>query len=347
MSYFRENIERLSGYTPGAQPEGKDVVKLNTNENPYPPSPLVSDVIRNFDPAWLRRYPSPVGGVFRKAAAKLNGVNEDNIICTNGGDDLLTIAFRAFCDKDRVAAFPTPTYTLYDELAALQDCPVVKPDIEDDRLFEKLTDSGASLVILCNPNAPTGGFFPPKQVAELANALKGKAVLLIDEAYADFAGNNCAGLVKDFENVIILRSLSKGYSLAGLRFGYGIADVSIIKGLMKLKDSYNVDALSIKIAAAAVSDSKYFKHNIELVVSQRKRLREQLLKLGFDVPESYANFLFAKAPNRSAAELFDRLQRKNIYVRYFPYKGIDDKLRITVGTEKENSRLLEALKDIL
>ena len=310
MGYFRENIEKLAGYVPGFQPSGTDVVKLNTNENPYPPSPMVAEVIKNFDPASLRRYPSPTGAKFQKAAAELNNVDPGNIICSNGGDDLLTIAFRSFCDTDRAVAYPVPTYTLYDELAELQNCPIIKVPFESDNLFEKLANTNASLIIFCNPNAPTGSYVEPQQIASLARKLEGKAVLLVDEAYADFAPDNCAKLTKEHDNLIILRSLSKGYSLAGLRFGYGIASSSLIEGMMKLKDSYNVDALAIEIATAAITDRSYFNKNVELVISERARVTEELRKLGFAVNDSNTNFVFAQISTPTAAEVFEKLKAK-------------------------------------
>ncbi len=347
MGYFRENIERLSGYVPGFQPVGMDVVKLNTNENPYPPSPSVAQVLKEFDIAALRRYPSPVGAKFRKAAAQINGVEEGNIICTNGGDDLLTIAFRSFCDKKRAVAYPVPTYTLYDELAELQECPVIRVPFESENLFDKLAATDAKLVIFCNPNAPTTVFYSPELIGDLAGKLEGRAVLLIDEAYCDFAPGNCVSLIKEHKNVIILRSLSKGYSLAGLRFGYGIADSGIIDGMMTLKDSYNVDALSIEIATAAISDRAYWAKNVELVKSERARLTEQLRQMGFNVPQSHTNFVFAQIATPTAASVFEQLKKRNIYIRYFPLEGICDKLRITVGTAAENDRLIAGLEEIL
>jgi len=323
------------------------VVKLNTNENPYPPSPGVAGVLRDFDIALLRRYPSPVGAKFRKAAAQLNGVEEGNIICTNGGDDLLTIAFRSFCDKSRAVAYPVPTYTLYDELAELQECPVIKVPFSSENLFDKLAATNAKLVIFCNPNAPTGTYYQPELIGGLAGKLEGRAVVLVDEAYADFAPGNCVSLIKEHKNLIILRSLSKGYSLAGLRFGYGIADSGLIDGMMTLKDSYNVDALSIEIATAAITDRAYFAKNIELVKSQRQRVTEQLRAMGLDVPDSNTNFVFAKITNPQAAYVYEQLKKKNIFIRYFPLEGIADRLRITIGTAAENDKLLAGLKEIL
>jgi len=252
MNYFRENIEKMTGYEPGFQPSSPNVVKLNTNENPYPPSPKVLEAIRNLIPPQIRKYPQPLGDTFRQAASKVFGVEPENIICTNGGDDLLNMAIRAICDENRALAYPTPTYSLYPELAKIQNCPAIEiPFDEEFNLPPKLAKTGAALTIVCNPNAPSGTFISSQELRQLAQEIKG--VLLIDEAYVDFAESNCLELAKNLDNVIILRSMSKGYSLAGLRFGFGIACKNMIKGLMKVKDSYNVDALAIA-AAAAVPD---------------------------------------------------------------------------------------------
>jgi len=258
MGYFRDNVERAAGYTPGFQPKAADVVKLNTNENPYPPSPKVMEALAAFRPEQLRRYPDPLGTAFREAAAELHGLTPDNIMCCNGGDDLLSIAVRAFCDERRPLAYPVPTYSLYPVLAKLQDCPVVEvPFDEEFNLPARLATAGAALTIVCNPNAPTGSFIRVEELASLAAELAG--VLLIDEAYADFAEHNAVSLVRDFGNVIVLRSMSKGYSLAGLRFGYAIANKTLIDGLLKVKDSYNVDAVAIALATAAIRDQPYFR----------------------------------------------------------------------------------------
>ena len=348
MSYFRRNIEELEGYVPGFQPEPADVVKLNTNENPYPSSPKVLEAIRNVSAEQVRRYPEPLGDEFRRAAAKLHGVGADNIICTNGGDELLTICFRAFCDENRPVAYPVPTYSLYPILAGLQNCPRIKVDFDAEfGLPEGLSDTGAALTIVCNPNAPTGSFIEPEQLRSLAKKLSGKSILLIDEAYVDFSEANCVKLVKDFDNVIILRSMSKGYSLAGLRFGYGIASEQLIAGLLKVKDSYNVGAVTIAAATAAIKDQDYFRENIEKVKAERTRLTEKLRELGFTLRDSQANFVLAQCDNRSASEIYDRLAQRNIYVRYFSLPDLGDKLRITVGTKQQNDKLISTLKEIV
>jgi histidinol-phosphate aminotransferase len=346
MGCFRENIEKAEGYKPGFQPKQADVVKLNTNENPYPPSPAVMKALAEIEPEHLRRYPDPIGEKFRQAAAEVNGVSADCIMCCNGGDDLLTIAFRAFCDKSRPVAYPVPTYSLFPVLAKLQDCKAIEiPFDKEFNLPAKLAGTDAALTIVCNPNAPTGTFVSIEELASLADEFPG--VLLVDEAYVDFAEQNCSGLVKDFDNLLILRSMSKGYSLAGLRFGYAIAQPALIAGLMKVKDSYNVDTVAIAVATAAIKDQDYFKENIEKVKAERRRLAAELKALKFEVLDSAANFVLAKTKNCKASEIYDKLAQSNIYVRHFGLPGLEDKLRISVGTPEQNDKLLLALKEIL
>jgi len=346
MGYFRKNIEKAEGYEPGFQPVQADVVKLNTNENPYPPSPEVIKAVAAVGGEDLRRYPDPVGNKFREAAAEVNGVSPDNIMCCNGGDDLLNIAFRAFCDEDRPAAYPVPTYSLYPVLARLQNCRVIEVAFDGEfNLPAKLLKTDAALTIVCNPNAPSGSFVGVGELASLADELSG--VLLVDEAYVDFAEENCTALVKDFDNVILLRSMSKGYSLAGIRFGYAIARPELIAGMMKLKDSYNVDTVAISAATAAIKDQKYFKENVEKVKNAREMLSAQLRTLKFEVPKSSANFVLAASKKQKAKEIYEKLVHRNIYVRYFDMPGLSDKLRITVGTSEQNDKLAAALKEIL
>jgi histidinol-phosphate aminotransferase len=346
MGYFRDNVERTAAYTPGFQPKAAEVVKLNTNENPYPPSPKVMKALAEIQPEQLRRYPDPLGNAFREAAAKLNGVQPENIMCCNGGDDLLSIAIRAFCDERRPLAYPVPTYSLYPVLARLQNCRAIEiPFGEKFDLPAGLATTGAALTIVCNPNAPTGSIVPVEKLVSLAGRLAG--VLLVDEAYVDFAEQNCAALVRDFDNIIVLRSLSKGYSLAGLRFGYAIARKDLIDGLIKVKDSYNVDALAIALATAAIKDQAYFRQNVEKIKRQRKALSEQLRSLGFAVPDSHSNFVFAQVQNGSAARLHEQLAQRNIFVRYWNAPGIQDRLRISVGTKEQNAKLISALKEIV
>lgn len=346
MSYFRDNIEQAKGYEPGFQPKQADVLKLNTNENPYPPSPKVIKALTEIKAEQLRRYPDPLGDRFRLAAAEVHGLSPDNILCCNGGDELLTMAFRAFCDQTRPVAYPVPTYSLYSVLAKLQNCKEIEVPFDAEfNLPPKLAATGAALTIVCNPNAPSATFIEPGELASFADELEG--ILLIDEAYVDFADDNCLNLVKEFDNVIILRSMSKGYGLAGLRFGYAIAPQDLIAGLLKLKDSYNVDALAIALAAQAIKDQKYFTDNVEKLKRDRDILTEQLRALNFKVARSSANFLLAECKNCQAKDIYENLLRRNIYIRYFDLPGLYNKLRITVGTSEQNDRLILTLRQIL
>ncbi len=346
-SYFRSNIEALAGYAPGYQPSSPNVVKLNTNENPYPPSPKVLGAVRSVSPDQMRRYPPAMGDAFRKAAAELNGVVPESILCCNGGDDLLTIAIRAFCDKTRPLAYPGPTYSLYPVLAKIQGCSVIELDFGAEYALPKeLAETGAALTIVCNPNAPSGSFIDPDELRSLADTLREKSILLIDEAYADFARGNCLSLVRDCDNVIILRSMSKGYSLAGMRFGYAIAQPQLIAGLTKVKDSYNVNAVSIIAATAAVQDREYFQENVSQIKAERARVTAALRNLSFEVRDSETNFVLAKCPGGEAGALYEKLAECDIYVRYFSLPGLTDKLRISIGTPEQNDALLKALSDI-
>jgi histidinol-phosphate aminotransferase len=346
MGYFRENVEEARAYEPGFQPKETDVIKLNTNENPYPPSPQVMKALAEVSEERLRRYPDPLGNEFRQAAGQIHGLSPDYIMCCNGGDELLSMAFCAFCDETRPVAYPVPSYSLFPVIAKLQNCQAIEIPFDSEfNLPAKLASTDAALTIVCNPNAPSGTFVAVEELASLADEVSG--VLLVDEAYVDFAEVNCIELVKNFDNVIILRSMSKGYSLAGMRFGYAIAQPDLIAGLMKVKDSYNVDAIAIAIATAAIKDQKYFKENVEKVKAERARLTIQLRKLGFDVPDSQSNFVLAKCKNCKADQVYEKLVQRNIYIRYFARPGLEDKLRISIGTPEQNDKLFSALQEIL
>lgn len=345
MTYFLDNVERTAGYEPGFQPQGSDVIKLNTNENPYPPSPQVLEAIRNLPAERLRKYPPPLGDSFRTAAAETLGVPSDWILCTNGGDELLSICIRAFCDTAHPVAYPNPTYSLYPVLARLQNCPALELSFDEPKVLDHLAETGAALTIVCNPNAPTGQLIEAKKLGKLAGRLK--SVLLIDEAYVDFAQASCLPLVKEHDNVILLRSMSKGYSLAGIRFGFGIAQPAMIDGLLKVKDSYNVDAMAIEAATAAIRDQAYHDECVAKVKTERTRLTAELRKLDFEVADSESNFVLAGSPNHPAKDIYRALADRNIFVRYFALPGLEDKMRISIGTPDQDNRLLEALRAIL
>lgn len=343
---FRDNIEKMSGYTPGFQPADLSAVKLNTNENPYPPSPRVIAALRNLEPELLRRYPPQRWDAFRTAAAEVFGVDPEMIVCGNGADEILTILVRCCCDRDRPLAYPVLTYSLYPELARIQDCPVLEVPFDDyGNIPPRLYETGAALTILCNPNAPTGTFIAPQQVAQLAGRLSG--VLLVDEAYVDFAETNCLHLLDACDNLVILRSMSKAYSLAGMRFGFAVASRRIVAAMLKVKDSYNVNIAAQVAALAAIKDQDYCHANVRRITAQRERLITALRRMGLEPGDSHTNFILVKFTRPPAREVYEKLCARNIYVRHFPQPELADKLRISVGSEQQNDTLLDALREIL
>lgn len=343
-SYFRPSVEAMTGYTPGEQPRpGTPIIKLNTNENPYPPSPAALDVLRNLDSEWLRRYPHPFAQDVRQAVSEVFSVPLDWVIVGNGSDELLNVTVRSCAEYQRRVVYPTPTYVLYRTLAAMQPAEVVEiPYGEGHRLpIDELVAADGAITFVATPNSPSGHVVPLADLRQLAAQLSG--VLLIDEAYVDFAEETALPLVHEFDNVLICRTLSKGYSLAGLRLGFGIARPNLLKGLFKVKDSYNIDAIACAVGAAAIRDQEYKNACAERVKTSRAQLAIALKQLGFQVPNSQTNFLFVTPPNDNAAAIYQGLKERGILVRYFPQPGLDHQLRITVGTDEQNQTLIEAL----
>ena len=337
----------MDGYTPGEQPGvGERVVKLNTNENPFPPSPAVIRSIQEIEPEMLRRYPNPRADHFRNAAAKVLGVAPDMLLAGNGSDDILTIATRTFLSPGDTLAYPDPTYSLYNVLAKLQDAKFAEIPWERDYSLpiDALLAAKPQAIYIANPNAPTGTFVSPLKIAELASQFKG--LVLVDEAYVDFADDNCLALVKQHPNLVLSRTFSKAYSLAGLRFGYAIAQPQVIHEMMKVKDSYNVDAISICAATAAIQDQEYAREKWEQIKNERERMTSELTQLGWDVLPSRANFILAAAPDGRGREAYLGLKAQGILVRHFDRPGLDDKIRITIGQSQENNALLGGLRRI-
>jgi len=344
-SFVRANVREMQGYTPGEQPgAGERVVKLNTNENPFAPSDKVMQAIAQVEPEMLRRYPDPMAKKFRAAAAKVLGVSPDMILAGNGSDELLTIATRTFVPPGGVLASPEPTYSLYPILARIEQATYAPVPWEKDWSLplDALLAAKPDAIFLVNPNAPSGTFVSPTKVEELARQFKG--LLLIDEAYVDFADDNCLTLVKEYPNIVISRTLSKAYSLAGLRFGYAVAQPQVVEQMVKVKDSYNVDAIAAVAATAAIQDQEYAQRTWEFVRSERQRLSSELTQLGWTVAKSQANFILAAAPNGRGEDTFLGLKQQGILVRYFPKPGLTDKIRITVGQSQENNALLAGIK---
>ena len=335
----------MTGYTPGEQPREEGIIKLNTNENPYPPSPRALAAMAGYlSSDRLRKYPDPLGLVFRQSAAKVLGVDPDAILIGNGSDDILTILTRAFVPEHGLIVSPTPSYLLYRTLAQLQGARFqTVPFTPEWSLPRPWPVPKANLTLIANPNSPTGTMVSTAELERLCQELQGP--LVVDEAYVDFAETSALPLLR-LGNVIITRTLSKSYSLAGLRFGFGIATPELIRELNKVKDSYNCDALSLACAAAALEDQDYMRQTRAKILSTRARLARSLPGLGFDVLPSHANFIWARRNDRPVKPIFEELKSRRILVRYMNYDGYDG-LRISIGTDAEIDRLLEELVRIV
>ncbi|HZZ71115.1 MAG TPA: histidinol-phosphate transaminase [Pirellulales bacterium] len=355
----------MRGYTPGEQPRGGKYIKLNTNENPYPSSPAVQRAIGMAIKDGLQKYPDPLGEAFRVRAGQIYGFDPSWILCGNGSDDILTIVTRAFVGQGERLRLPYPSYILYKTLAQLQGAEAEEVRFTDDwRLDERFSDSrpatgivaadrvstasastGATplkLAFLPNPNSPSGTFIPVEEVRQLARRLP--CPLLVDEAYADFAEDNCLRLVREEENVLVSRTLSKSYALAGLRFGFLVARPELIEQLIKVKDSYNCDALSLAGATAAIDDQAWLAANRTRILATRAKLIAGLRDLGFDVLDSHANFVWCTHRQQASQKLYLRLKEQQILVRYMDYPGWGDGLRITVGTDEQVEAAFALLK---
>jgi histidinol-phosphate aminotransferase len=345
LSFIQTRVRAMAGYTPGEQPRDGTFIKLNTNENPYPPSPRVLDALRAaLTGDRLRKYPDPMGAAFRHAAARVLDIDPDGILIGNGSDDILTIVTRAFVPDGGLVVSPTPSYLLYRTLAELQGARFeTVPYTADWGLPRPWPVCGAHLTFLANPNSPSGTLVPPAEVEQLAGELEGPLVL--DEAYVDFAEQTGLHLAR--RNVIVTRSLSKSYSLAGVRFGFAVAEPALVREFLKVKDSYNCDVLSLAASAAALEDQAYLSETRVRILATRERLTQELRRLSFEVQPSQANFVWCRRLDRPVRPLYEELKRRMILIRYMAYEGYGDGLRISVGTDAEIDRLLEELTRIL
>ena len=346
--YFRPNIAAMTGYVPGEQPRGEKVIKLNTNENPFACSPKVKAAIGRVVQQGLQKYPDPLATAFRIAAGDLYGFDPDWILCGNGSDELLTMITRAFVDSGDVVRFANPGYILYRTLAEIQDATT---DIVNFNADWSLSDAFAKpvdrlkLAFLANPNSPSGTLVPPQQVAKLADALP--CPLVVDEAYVDFADTNCLALVRENEKILVTRSLSKSYALAGLRFGFVVAQPQMITQLRKVKDSYNCDALAIAGATAAIDDQAWLGETRTRILATRERMTGALRELGFASVPSQANFVWNPHPSVPVEPLYQKLKAAGVLVRYMNFALWGDGLRISVGTDEQVDACLNLLKTLV
>src|SRR5262245_39573931 len=346
MPGIRPNVLSMAGYVPGEQPRDGEYIKLNTNENPYPPSPRVFEAVREaLTGDRLRKYPQPLGDTFRAAASNVLGVAADQILIGNGSDDVLTVLTRAFVPEGGLVVSPKPSYLLYKTLADVQGARFQTVRYTTDwNLPEPLPVEDADLTFVANPNSPSGTMIDPADIARLAKRTKGPVVL--DEAYADFAEDNGLRFAGE-PNLIVTRTMSKSYSLAGIRFGFAVGHASIIRELVKVKDSYNCDVLSLTAATATIQDQDYLRQTRRKLLATRERLIESLRGLEFDVTPSQANFVWARRADRPVKPLYEGLKARKVLVRYMSYPGYGDGLAISVRTGVEIHPLLKEVTPLL
>lgn len=358
MPLFRANVEAIQGYVPGEQPQDSGWVKLNTNENPYPPSPRVIEALQRVIQDRLNLYPDPLGTKFREAVAKLFSVDPDWVLPANGSDENLTILMRCFIEPTDLVVYPYPSYILYETLVDLQGGQHqrlhLKPDWSWDLPAAQAATAKAKMTILPNPNSPTGNRWND---ADIVSLIPPKGLLVLDEAYGDFADNPHRGELlrgPHGKQIVVTRTLSKSYSLAGLRLGFALAHPDLISGMRKMKDSYNCDKLSLAGATAAIEDQDWMLANTAKIRATRQRLTKALIELGFNVVPSQANFVWATHPSRPHRDIYEQLKQRKILVRYMVFPNYEHSttgevsgLRITVGTDAEIDQLIAALKTIV
>ncbi|MFC5467536.1 histidinol-phosphate transaminase [Cohnella suwonensis] len=348
--YWSKLAASLTPYVPGEQPKDRRYIKLNTNENPYPPSPKAIEAIRSAANDDLRLYPDPTCDDLRAAIARRHGLAKEQIFVGNGSDEILAFAFPAFFSPERPILFPDVTYTFYPVYAKFYGIPYETLPTDDEfgiDLNDYAKPSGG--VVIPNPNAPTSRCLDLDSLIRILEANEDR-VVIVDEAYIDFGGRSAVSLVGDYPNLLVVQTLSKSRSLAGLRVGMAFGHPDLIEGLNRVKDSFNsytLDRLALAGALAAIEDEAYFEETTRKVVATRERTAKAIAELGFVSIESSANFLFATHPAFSAEMLFQRLKGKGILVRYFNKPRIDRYLRVSIGTDEEMDQFVRALADIV
>ena len=350
MSTWRDNLRTIEPYVPGEQPNLPDMIKLNTNENPYPPSPKVVGVLKSFDCDSLRLYPDPNSQLLADALAKRYGLASDQVFLGVGSDDVLAIAFMTFFNSKKPVLFPDITYSFYDVWAELFQIPYERPALDEhsDLIREDYYKENGGVVI-ANPNAPTGVLQNMDFLRDVIEHNR-DVVVIIDEAYADFSESSALELTKEYDNVLIVQTYSKSRSLAGMRIGYAMGNPELIKAMNDVRYSYNsypMTRLSVALGVAALEDETYFQDTVAKVIETREWTKEQLKRLGFSFRDSRTNFIFAAHESVPAVQIFDALREKHIFVRHFSQKRIDNYLRISIGTREEMERFIEETEKIV
>lgn len=350
MSSWKDNLRTIDPYVPGEQPQLKDMIKLNTNENPYPPSPKVKEVLQRFDLDTLRLYPDPDSTLLVEAIAKRYNVENNQVFVGVGSDDVLAIAFMTFFNSKKPILFPDITYSFYDVWAALFNIPFERPALDDDFNLvaaDYYKENGG--VVIANPNAPTGIMQNEEFLRDVIEHNR-DVVVIIDEAYVDFSGKSALSLTKEYDNVLIVQTFSKSRSMAGMRIGYAMGNPELIKAMNDVRFSYNsypMTRLSVALGIAAIEDEDYFRKTTGQIVETREWTKERLTELGFTFGDSKTNFIFAKHATVDAEEIFAKLREKHIFVRHFNSERIKNYLRISIGTREEMEKFIDELKCIL
>ncbi len=346
MKLFEKNIRKVEPYVPGEQPQHK-VIKLNTNENPYPPAPGVLKALESLDVDTLRLYPDPTAGELVGAIADTYGVKEEQVFVGVGSDDVLAMCFLTFFNSDKPILFPDITYSFYKVWADLFRIPYECPALDAEfRMVKEDYYKENGGIIFPNPNAPTSIYEPLETIEDIIKKNQ-DVIVIVDEAYIDFAKESALELIEKYDNLIVVQTFSKSRSMAGMRIGYAISNPSLIQYLNDAKysfNSYTMNKTSIVCGVEAVKDAAYFKEQVSNIVETREWTKAELTKLGFEFPDSQANFIFATHPNYDAKELFEALKEADIYVRYFNGERVKDYLRITIGTKEEMEGLIAFLK---
>lgn len=347
---WRDNLIKIEPYVAGEQPNKTDFIKLNANENPYPPAPGVLRAIEQFRGVSLKKYPDANAKPLADALAKRFGLQRENVFVGNGSDDVLALCFRAFFNSDMPVIYPDITYSFYPVWCEMLHIPFETIPVDDSFNINaadyKRPNGG---VVIANPNAPTSIGRGLDFMREILDA-NPDSVVISDEAYVDFGGTSSVPLLKEYENLVVVQTFSKSRSMAGMRIGYALGNKEIISALFAAKDSYNsypLDSVAIAAGVASVEDEEYFRATVQKVVATRRRLTEELRTMGFDVADSSTNFLFAEHPKYRAKDIQEYLKTRDIYVRYFSKKRIDNRLRITIGTDEEIDALISALRDYI
>ena len=343
-------VRRVVPYTPGEQPQVTDVVKLNTNENPYPPSPSVRAILEDFEYGKMRLYPDPDSSVLVKAIAERYNVKPSQVFAGVGSDDVLSVAFMTFFGSDKPIIFPNITYSFYDVWADVYRIPYKQIPLNNDFTINRedyITENGG--IVIANPNAPTGVM---ETIENIEYIVKNNpdSVVIIDEAYVDFGGESCLPLVEKYENLLVVQTYSKSRSMAGMRIGFAIGSEKLIKYMNDVKfsiNSYTMNPITQLCGAASMADEEYFRETVDRIIATRERSKARLADLGFVFPDSKTNFIFASPQKVSAQVIFEELKKRNIFVRYWNKPIICDYLRISIGTDEEMDRLFNALEEII